>query len=63
MRFHLPRQGLIVSGDLWSGNAGKGTIGADETVQEVVYDPSACFAHSEYELGIMKMFGGFGESF
>jgi protein-ribulosamine 3-kinase len=29
----------------------------------VVYDPSAFYGHSEYELGIMKMFGGFGGSF
>lgn len=35
----------------------------DEEVGAVVYDPSACYAHSEYELGIMKMFGGFGPAF
>jgi fructosamine-3-kinase len=35
----------------------------DEGEGEVVYDPSACYAHSEYELGIMKMFGGFGSAF
>jgi fructosamine-3-kinase len=46
-------------GDLWRGNFGRGTIGADDTVQEVAYDPSAFYAHSEYEHGIMKMFGGF----
>lgn len=54
---------VIVHGDLWSGNHGKATIGANNTLEEVVYDPSACYAHNEYELGIMKMFGGFGESF
>ena len=31
--------------------------------EEVVFDPSACYAHSEFELGIMKMFGGFGGGF
>lgn len=31
--------------------------------EDVVYDSSACYAHSEFELGIMKMFGGFGGSF
>lgn len=55
---------VVVHGDLWSGNASSGTIGGkDGDVEEVVYDPSACYAHSEYELGIMKMFGGFGGAF
>ncbi|KAF2397423.1 Ketosamine-3-kinase [Trichodelitschia bisporula] len=53
---------VVVHGDIWSGNAGRGSIGQGP-VQDVVYDPSACYAHSEYELGIMKMFGGFGGSF
>ncbi|KAI5787214.1 Fructosamine/Ketosamine-3-kinase [Geopyxis carbonaria] len=44
---------VCVHGDLWSGNA----LGA------AVVDPAACFAHSEFELGIMKMFGGFGAGF
>ena len=30
---------------------------------EVVYDPSSVYGHSEYEIGIMKMFGGFGGGF
>ncbi|THC90050.1 hypothetical protein EYZ11_010494 [Aspergillus tanneri] len=59
---------VVVHGDLWSGNADRGRIVAsgrkeDEEVGGVVYDPSACYAHSEYDLGIMKMFGGFGSSF
>ncbi|KAF2240444.1 Ketosamine-3-kinase [Trematosphaeria pertusa] len=55
---------VVVHGDLWSGNAGVGVIGAKGgDAEEVVYDPSACYAHSEFELGIMKMFGGFGGSF
>ncbi|KAL1648338.1 hypothetical protein SLS58_002091 [Diplodia intermedia] len=55
---------VVVHGDLWSGNASRGSIGSlDAEPEEVVYDPSACYAHSEYELGIMKMFGGFGGSF
>lgn len=32
-------------------------------VEEVVFDPSAVYGHSEYELGIMKMFDGFGSAF
>jgi protein-ribulosamine 3-kinase len=53
---------VVVHGDLWSGNKGRGVIrgGGQE---EVVFDPSSCYAHSEYELGIMKMFGGFDDAF
>lgn len=59
---------VVVHGDLWSGNADRGKIVGsgrkeDEEVGEVVYDPSACYGHSEFELGIMKMFGGFGSTF
>ncbi|TKA81625.1 hypothetical protein B0A49_01259 [Cryomyces minteri] len=54
---------VVVHGDLWSGNASRGSIGGKGSVEDVVYDPSSCYAHSEYDLGIMKMFGGFGETF
>jgi fructosamine-3-kinase len=54
---------VVVHGDLWSGNAGRGVIGGEGEVQDIIFDSSACYAHSEYELGIMKMFGGFGGSF
>jgi len=53
---------VIVHGDLWSGNHGRGSIGKGG-VEEVVFDASSCYAHSEFDLGIMKMFGGFGSSF
>ena len=57
---------VVVHGDLWSGNASVGVIGNSDTAtgpEDVIFDSSACYAHSEYELGIMKMFGGFGGSF
>lgn len=67
---------VVVHGDLWSGNTSQGRIvgsdnsnntngdGDDEDViADVVYDPSACYAHNEYELGIMNMFGGFRKEF
>lgn len=57
---------VVVHGDLWSGNADRGRIvgsGRDETPGDVVYDPSACYGHSEFELGIMHMFGGFSSRF
>ncbi|KAI6088997.1 fructosamine kinase [Hypoxylon rubiginosum] len=54
---------VVVHGDLWSGNHGRGRIAGQGGVEEVVFDPSAVYGHSEYELGIMRMFGGFGSSF
>ena len=54
---------VTVHGDLWSGNRGEARIAGVGEVEEVVFDPSACYAHSEFELGIMQMFGGFGGSF
>jgi len=53
---------VVVHGDLWSGNHGRGSIGKGP-MEEVAYDPSSCYAHSEYELGIMRMFGGYGDAF
>ncbi|KAJ4373767.1 Mitochondrial distribution and morphology protein 12 [Neocucurbitaria cava] len=55
---------VVVHGDLWSGNASVGVIGSEKgEAEDVVFDSSACYAHNEFELGIMKMFGGFGGSF
>jgi protein-ribulosamine 3-kinase len=52
---------VVVHGDLWSGNASIGSIGSSgNPPEDIVFDSSACYAHNEYELGIMKMFGGFG---
>ncbi|KIW79274.1 hypothetical protein Z517_05886 [Fonsecaea pedrosoi CBS 271.37] len=62
---------VVVHGDLWSGNKSKGSfVGRDNTTpdtpgprEEVVFDPSSCYAHNEYDFGIMHMFGGFPSSF
>lgn len=57
---------VVVHGDLWSGNHGSGAFssyGGEGEVEEVVFDPSSCYAHSEFEFGIMRMFGGFGTRF
>ncbi|PPJ55939.1 hypothetical protein CBER1_03571 [Cercospora berteroae] len=54
---------VVVHGDLWSGNASTGQLPGMSAPEAVVYDSSACYAHSEFELGIMKMFGGFGGKF
>jgi fructosamine-3-kinase len=53
---------VVVHGDLWTGNHGNGSVGNGQ-MEEVVFDPSSCYAHSEYELGIMLMFGGYGDAF
>jgi fructosamine-3-kinase len=44
---------VVVHGDLWSGNHGRGTIG-EGGVEEVVFDPSCAWAHSEFEFGIVS---------
>ena len=55
---------VVVHGDLWSGNHGRARVAGDGgPVEEVVFDPSCVYGHSEYELGIMRMFGGFGAAF
>lgn len=60
---------VVVHGDLWSGNHGTAGIkvpggdGDEIAIEEVVFDPSCVYGHSEYELGIMRMFGGFGSDF
>jgi len=54
---------VVVHGDLWSGNHGRARMAGRGGAEEVVYDPSACYGHSEYDLGIMRMFGGFGAAF
>lgn len=48
----------LLHGDLWSGN-----VGMDEEGLPVVYDPAVYYGHSEAELSIMEMFGGFPERF
>ena len=55
---------VVIHGDLWSGNHGRGrNVTKGGAQEEVVFDPSSVYGHSEYELGIMKMFGGFGGAF
>ena len=57
---------VVVHGDLWSGNQGTVTLELEDgssATEAMVFDPSAVYGHSEFELGIMRMFGGFGGSF
>lgn len=53
----------LVHGDLWAGNKTRGRIRGKGGIEDVTFDPGCCYAHSEYELGIMKMFGGFSSGF
>ncbi|KAJ3155737.1 hypothetical protein HDU86_004206 [Geranomyces michiganensis] len=57
---------VVVHGDLWAGNAIKTTTvtpNGHEVEEQVTFDPASCYAHSEYDLGMMRMFGGFGRDF
>ncbi|CAK7227761.1 hypothetical protein SBRCBS47491_006678, partial [Sporothrix bragantina] len=65
-----PIRPVVIHGDLWSGNHGRGRIVAatsagtgNHSSEAVVYDPSSVYGHAEYEMGIMHMFGGFSSSF
>ncbi|XP_035233233.1 ketosamine-3-kinase-like [Stegodyphus dumicola] len=47
----------LLHGDLWSGNVSETEEGP------VIFDPAVFYGHSEYELSIADMFGGFPRSF
>ena len=53
----------FVHGDSWSGNKARGRLGGKGGIEDVAFDVSSCYAHSEYELGLMRMFGGFSAGF
>lgn len=48
----------LLHGDLWTGN-----LLANNENKPVIFDPAVYYGHSEAELGIMKMFGGFPDEF
>lgn len=48
----------LLHGDLWNGNSA-----VDEEGNPVLYDPAAYYGHSEADLSIAKMFGGFVPAF
>lgn len=47
----------LLHGDLWSGNV------AEDEQGPLIYDPASFYGHSEFELAIASMFGGFPRSF
>ncbi len=46
---------VLLHGDLWAGNAA-----ANERGEPIIYDPASYYGHREAEIGMMRMFGGFG---
>jgi fructosamine-3-kinase len=48
----------LLHGDLWIGN-----VGATRDSTPVVYDPASFFGHSEFDLALMHMFGGYTDNF
>ncbi|CAJ2511045.1 Uu.00g066700.m01.CDS01 [Anthostomella pinea] len=54
---------VVIHGDLWSGNASVIKSRGISEPEDIIFVSSACYAQSEFELGIMKMFGGFGGGF
>lgn len=47
----------LLHGDLWGGNV------AEDSSGPIIFDPASFYGHSEYELAIAGMFGGFNSSF
>lgn len=53
----LDIQPAILHGDLWGGNVSEVKDGP------VIFDPASYYGHSEFDLGISYMFGGFNSKF
>ncbi|XP_066470805.1 fructosamine-3-kinase [Tiliqua scincoides] len=47
----------LIHGDLWAGNV------AEDDSGPILFDPACFYGHSEFELAIAMMFGGFSSSF
>nr|KAF6415703.1 fructosamine 3 kinase related protein [Molossus molossus] len=47
----------LLHGDLWGGNV------AEDSSGPIIFDPASFYGHSEYELAIAGMFGGFSSTF
>ncbi|KAJ7070849.1 fructosamine kinase [Mycena amicta] len=54
----LSVQPVLLHGDLWSGNVGQ-TFSGDPKI----FDPASYFGHSEADLAIARVFGGFPKTF
>ena len=54
---HHPKPSLV-HGDLWKGNAA-----VNEKGKGVLFDPAACWADREVDIGMTRLFGGFSKDF
>ncbi|KAL5009461.1 hypothetical protein ScPMuIL_011766 [Solemya velum] len=50
-------QPALLHGDLWAGNV------AETSQGPVMFDPACFYGHSEFDLSISRLFGGFSQSF
>lgn len=50
---------VLIHGDLWEGSRSKGRFSGREGLKYVTFDLAFCYVHSEFELGLMRMVGGF----
>lgn len=48
----------LLHGDLWIGN-----VGATKENVPVIFDPACFYGHCEFDLAIMRMYGGFTDEF
>jgi len=51
----------LLHGDLWSGNVAQ--LKGPSPSPPVIFDPASFYGHSEFEFGIITMFGGFDPDF
>jgi protein-ribulosamine 3-kinase len=51
----IDESAVLLHGDLWSGNSA-----ANEYGKPVIFDPASYYGHREAEIGMMRLFGGFG---
>ncbi|KAG8531939.1 uncharacterized protein KY384_003575 [Bacidia gigantensis] len=54
---------VLIHGDLWEGNKAKAKFDDRNGLEPVTFDPACSYSHSEFELGLMRMFGGFSAGF
>ena len=52
---YINEPAVLLHGDLWSGNAAANDLG-----EPVIFDPASYYGHREAEIGMMRLFGGFG---
>lgn len=56
-------QPVLLHGDLWEGNRAKAKFDYQDGIEPTTFDPACFYGHSEFELALMHMFGGFGAAF